>query len=320
MKRPCDCILGVREANTGSGVGLFNRLLAERLGIPYVLLAPRRAVGGHPLVSLKFEELSPPQQSHLVDLLGLRTGSRTFSLFLHTFAHSPIEQAAVLRACHVFCGNDAIVRKVREIRPSQAVTAAFAPSLICETYRTACRPADVEFFYFGMATKIDKGRFLRLRDLLAQIGVEYRVLCSLAVHQTSDGTCLNLARQFLSECFGPRLVFLGTLEDMGIAYFLHRPTIFVGFYKGGVRSNNTTFNTALRYNKRIVTNLDADSPPEVQSSPRILNIDRAEAADLERFLRQDCAPEADRLAELFTWEELLARIRSAWDIPQSKVA
>lgn len=320
MKRPCDCILGVREANHRSGVGLFNRLLAERLQVPYRLLDSHRSDIGDPLVSLKFEELSGAQSEALADLLHLRFGDKPFYLFLHTYSASRVEQLAALRAQYVFCGNDAIYRRVQALRAGDGVIAAFAPSLIPEHYRQTCSPGEVEFFYFGMANKIDEARFVRLRDLLAELPVDYRLLCSLAVHQTSDGSCISHARSFLARNFGRRFIFLGTLDDMGIAYFLRRETVFVGFYKDGVRSNNTTFNTALSYGKRIITNLDADSPKEVQSCPRILNIDHAEVSDLARFLAQTGPAKDDPLVEIFSWAKLLARIESAWRMPHAKVA
>ncbi len=320
MKRRCDCLLGVREANHGSGVGLFNRQLAERLGVPYLLLAPDLRIGDHPLVSLKFEELSSHQRDCLAKVLRLLPGGQAFSLFLHTCGDDPLEQTAVLRACHVFCGNDAVYRRILQLRSSDVVTAVFAPSLIPEAYRQTCLPGDIEFFYFGMANKIDEARFVRLRDLLAELPIDYRLLCSLSVHQTSNGSCVSHARNFLAQCFGPRFIHLGTLDDMGIAYFLHRATIFIGFYKGGVRSNNTTFNTALAYGKRIITNLDADSPSEIRASSRILNIDQVNAADLGRFLRAEGGTASGDLSTCFTWEELLRRLTAVWGMPHRKVA
>lgn len=320
MKKPCDCILGVRQANHGSGVGLFNRQLAERLNVPYLLLVPDLRIGDHPLVSLKFEELSSHQRDCLAKVLRLVTGGQAFSLFLHTYENDPLEQTAVMRACHVFCGNDAVYRQVLHQRSSDAVTAAFAPSLIPEAYRQTCAPGEIEFFYFGMANKIDEGRFIRLRDLLANLAIDYRLLCSLAVHQTSDGSCISHARRFLTQCFGPRFIHLGTLDDMGIAYFLHRANVFIGFYKGGVRSNNTTFNTALAYGKRIITNLDADSPSEIRTCSRILNIDQVNAADLARFLRTEEPIAFDDLSTCFTWEALVRRLTAVWEMPLRKVA
>jgi predicted NAD-dependent protein-ADP-ribosyltransferase YbiA (DUF1768 family) len=120
------------------------------------------------------------------------------------------------------------------------------------------------------------------------------------------------AVEFLTERFGDRFVHLGTLTDMGIAYFLNSADVFVGFYPDGVRANNTTFNTAMMYQKVIVSNLDEDSPPEVRGQPSILDIDRADPAQLRAFLL-DAAPNvAVEASKVFTWEELVRRIRSAW--------
>jgi len=321
LRRSCDCIVGLREANHGSGVGLFNQLLAHRLGIPYLLLDQRSiAAHDHPLFSLKFEELDEQQALLLRGLLAGRRGRRPFSLFLHTLDLSELEAEAIRDAAHVFCGNDAILRRLAAAHPDRPLERAFAPTLIPEHYREHCRPARVELFYFGMASKIDRGRFRRLHELLHQAAVEYKLLCSLAVHQTSDGTCIPQALAFLRENFPEQLVYLGTLDDMGVAYFLNRPTVFIGFYRGGARSNNTTFNTALRFGKRIITNLDADSPAEVRFSERILNLDAADADNLRNFLDHDDPSSAQRLADLFAWDELVARLQSAWQTPLARVA
>jgi hypothetical protein len=310
-------VLGLREANHGSGVGLFNQLLARRLEIPYLLLDDYPFPGPeHPLISLKFEELAARQRRSLLTHLLRSRPQPAYSLFLHTLEHSELERTAIRGASQVFCGNDGIFRWLREQDPCLPFHRAFAPTLIAEDYQRRCQPATVELFYFGMASKIDRPRFLRLRELLDETAPDFKLLCSLAVHQTSDGTCISQAQGFLQACFGERFVYLGTLDDMGIAYFLNGPRIFVGFYRGGVRSNNTTFNTALRYGKRIITNLDADSPPEIQDSPRILDIDQADAATLRQFLADDRDASAQRLAQLFTWDELIERVLAPWQLAQ----
>jgi hypothetical protein len=248
-----------------------------------------------------------------------RAHAASYALFLHTLEQSELEREAIREAAQVFCGNDGILRQLQLSLPNAHSQRAFAPTLIPERYLKTCQPAALELFYFGMASKIDRARFLRLRELLAEVGAEFKLLCSLAVHQTSDGACIPQAQDFLRTCFGERFVYLGTLDDMGIAWFLNQPTLFVGFYKGGVRANNTTFNTALRYGKRIITNLDADSPAEVAASPRILNIDQADGETLSGFLQHDDSS-ADHLGALFSWDELVDRIRAPWRRPLAQVA
>jgi hypothetical protein len=303
---PFDCVLGLREANPGSGVGLFNEQLARRLGVPYGPLLPALSTARHPLVSLKFEELDSTRRTALAE--AARSAShRPLSLFLHTLDGSAEEQALIAAARHVFCGNDWIAARLAARLPPRRAVRAFAPSLIDEAATFA--PA-LELFSFGMAGKVDTERFARLAEMLESAGLDYRLVCSLAVHQTSDGRCLPRAVEFLAGCFGSRLLHLGTLTDAGIAYFL-TGRVFVGFFKDGVRGNNTTLNTALARGCRIVTNLDDYSPPEVRQCPRVIDLDSTTPAELARFL-QPTAPSlaSARPGSPFTWPRLIELIRA----------
>lgn len=317
MKRTCDCVVGLREANVGSGVGLFNNTLAQRLGVPCFLLDNYAfSPAERPLLSLKFEELSPRHRQRLAEELFGRGPNAGYSLFLHTVDHSDLETRAVRGADLVLCGNDQILRTLRSREPKAVLVRAHAPSLIPEGFETSCRPAGLVCFTFGMAGKVDFVRFARLRDLLTEVEGDYRLLCSLAVHQTSDGTCLPQALDFLTNCFGDHFVYLGTLSDQGVAYFLNACPVFVGFYRGGVRSNNTTFNTALRFGNKIISNLDDHSPDEVKGLPYILDIDTAGPEQLRELLRAARPGQASRL---FGWDELV-RCCTAAAVPKTKVA
>ncbi len=308
MKKPCDCVIGLREANLGSGVGLFNRLLADGLGVPNAMLDHHDfSADGHPLLSLKFEELTVWQRRRIAHEL-TEQGGRAYSLFLHTLEQSDLETLAIRGAARVLCGNDYIYRTLEASEASRRLVRAFAPSLIPDEYQQAYRPRAHSCFTFGMASKVDRRRFSLLRELTLAANCDIQLLCSFSVHQTSDGSCLPQALDFLTECFGERFVYLGTLTDQGIAYLLNTCPIFIGFYGGGVRSNNTTFNTALRFGKKIITNLDEYSPSEAQDAPHILNLDEARPEQLTEFFR---APEAifSAASRSFTWDKLAALCR-----------
>ena len=308
MRKPFDCVIGVRRSDKASGVGLFNTILARELAVPYLLLK-NYAGEGRPLFSLKFEELSADEAAVLARFLE-RPDSGDHGLFLHTLSGLPLEGFAVERAAAVFSGNDAIHARLDERGVGGRLVRAFAPSLIPDDHRLACRPMSVEFFYFGMAGKVNQARFRTLHAFLEKLGTEYRLLCSLAVHEMSDGQCLHSAREFFSELFGDRFIFLGCLTEMGISYFLNAQTVFIGFYGEGVRANNTTFNTALRFGKRIITNLDPFSPAETRTLESILDIDSATPESLQRFLLQPSNALAEETgAALFTWSELLHILR-----------
>lgn len=306
MKKSCDCVVGLREANVGSGVGLFNDTLARRLGIPHVHLQNYFFSRDEcPLLSLKFEELSPRCRRRLLQTLTVRGPDSPYALFLHTLDQSEAETIALRGASQVLCGNDFIYQELRAREPGAPLARAFAPSLIPEGYEHTCRPAGEAFFFFGMAGKVDLDRFARLREMLDEVIDDYRLLCSLAVHQTSDGSCLPRALDFLTRCFGERLIHLGTLSDQGVAYFLNACPVFVGFYRTGVRSNNTTFNTAIRFANKIISNLDEYSPAEVRDLPHVLDIDRAGPEQLREFLHA-AAPRRAAAARLFSWDDLIS--------------
>jgi hypothetical protein len=301
MKKPCDCVVGLREANLGSGVGLFNRLLSQHLGVPSALLDDHDfSAHAHPLLSLKFDELTVWQGRRLERELAV--GGRVYSLFLHTLDESELETLAIRGAARVLCGNDYIFGTLQAQNASTRLVRAFAPSLIPDEYQKAYRPGGHSCFTFGMASKVDRRRFSLLRELTVAADCDIQLLCSFSVHQTSDGRCLPQALEFLTECFGERFVYLGTLTDQGIAYLLNTCPIFIGFYSGGVRSNNTTFNTALRFGKKIITNLDAYSPSEAHGATQILNLDQARPDQLAAFFR---APEpVSAVSRSFTWDRL----------------
>ncbi len=311
LKRSLDAIVGLRLSNGQSGVGLFNSFLARELSLPYVLLKDYEG-SGFPLFSLKFEELAGDEEQRLRQFLS-RQGSSECALFLHTLSGLEAEILAARKAGLILCGNDEVLSGLsREPGFRSKLVRAFAPSLILEKHRRFCRPGGVEFFYFGMAGKVDCGRFTRLRSQLEALGVEYKLLCSLAVHQTSDGSCLSDALGFFEANFTERFVFLGNLTEMGVSYFLNSPTVFLGFYRGGLRANNTTFNTALRFGKTIITNLDEHSPPEVRALRNVLDIDSATTGELRDFLvdRRDGQGSLEG-PDVFTWERLLAIVEDA---------
>lgn len=316
-----DCVLGLREPNAGSGVGLFNHLLARRLGIPYIVLNDWRfPTGRNPLISWKFEELTAVQAQLVSAWIAHPDTSFRYALYLHTFAPTELEAQAVRGALHTFCGNDKIFRLILERFGPRATSRVFAPSLLDDRLREFCRPAPLQMFSFGMAAKVDRRRFAKLKELLTEAGCEYTLVCSLAVHQTSDGSCVDQAVEFFTRCFADRFVHLGTLTDMGVAYFLNISHVFVGFYADGVRSNNTTFNTALQYPPLIITNLDGDSPPEISEQPHILNVDCATSSQLQVFLRGTKPPDASDASQRFSWEELVSRIKSPWQRKRAMVA
>jgi hypothetical protein len=223
-----------------------------------------------------------------------------------------IEIECIRRAGHIFCGNDDIYCQLIALGHSNKVIRGFAPGLLPRGYYYHCRPAGIQLFYFGMASKVEYERLLRLKKLLHRAGVQYRFLCSLARHQTSDRGTLSDARKRLKTVFGRRLIFLGTLDNMGIAYFLNTNVICVAFYPRGARANNTTLITALQYGRRVITNLDEYSPREIVSIDGVLDIETASVSDLRQFVTGAVGGAGSRERGLFSWEELVSLLRLRW--------
>lgn len=231
----------------GCGVARFGKQLAERLGVPFVPLAPDpKAWGAFPLLSLKWSELTendrtytrywcvPDWRSSSAETM--RTARpRTYGVFWHD-AGSPF---VTEHAQRVFYADPLLG----------------SPGLWCPSLLTPSRPRTVKLFSFGMAHKLQTPYYAKVRQLLDAAGLRYHLRVSVGLH---EGTSLSDATQHfdaLKDIMGPEHVtILGILSDDAVSEELHSADYVLAFFTDGVRLNNTTVHAALEAGRPVISN------------------------------------------------------------------
>ena len=251
-----DAVVTHHRDSFRSGVGRFNELLAERLGVPLVGIRKLLHAGcAHPLLSFKVSELGPTELAELSKLL--ETDS-SWEIFLHVYDGLPLEADLVSRATRVHCGNHEVYADARTLNPSCQIL--WSPGLILD--ERVFSKTEISVFSFGMAHKIRTDLFRRLRDLLEGSGHSYALYVSAANHETTRIRDAQLIFDELHEIF-PALFFLGNLSDVAIFNYLRTSTFFATFFIGGARANNGSVAAAMEKGAVVITNLDEHSPPEL---------------------------------------------------------
>ena len=296
-----DAVVTHHRDSFRSGVGRFNELLAERLGVPLIgihklLDADARS----PLLSFKVSELGPAELRDLEQLLD--TG-RSWEIFLHVYEGHELETALVSHAARVHCGNHEIHTQVQSLNPACQVL--WSPGLILD--ERLFSPVDISVFSFGMAHKIRTDLFLQLRALLDSTERTYALYVSAANHETTRMRDAQLIFDELHEIF-PTLRFLGNLSDVAVFNYLRTTTFFASFFLGGVRANNGSVAAAMEKGAVVVTNLDEHSPPELVHLENVIDIEQCDELPLDPLLLRQislCAVETSRERG---WDSLVERI------------
>ena len=296
-----DAVVTHHKDGFRSGVGRFNELLAERLGVP--LLGVRRVIPAgcaRPLLSFKVSELGPAERSELQKLVD---SGRSWEIFLHVYEGTGLEDALVSGASRVHCGNHEIHSQIRRLNP--ACQTLWSPGLILDERRFA--PVDVSVFSFGMAHKIRTDLFLRLRDLLDATGRSYALYVSAANHETTRMQDAQLIFDELHEIF-PTLFFLGNLSDVAVFNYLRSSTFFASFFLGGVRANNGSVAAAMEKGAVVITNLDEHSPPELVNLDNVIDVNSCEELPLDRAVLERISVRAVETSRGHDWGGLVARL------------
>jgi hypothetical protein len=269
-----DAVVTHHRDSFRSGVGRFNELLAERLGVPLVGVRRVLAAGcSRPLLSFKVSELAGSETQVLSELVETRPFS--WELFQHVYEGLELEAALVAGAAMVHCGNHEVQAGIRELNTSSQVL--WSPGLILDERIFA--ETEISVFSFGMAHKIRTDLFRRLRDLLEASGRSYALYVSAANHETTRMRDAQLIFDELHEIF-PTLFFLGNLSDVGVFNYLRSSTFFASFFLGGVRANNGSVAAAMEKGAVVITNLDEHSPPELVHLDNVIDIDRCDELPL----------------------------------------
>jgi len=288
---------------TLSGVAKFNRILADRLGVPCVGFgeAAVMPVGhGRFLLSIKMADATEEEAAQARALMHMaKERDVELDLFLHTFDGSPLEYDLLDAATRVFCGN-------AEIRHALAghdktVLDAWCPFLVDLDRNIGETPFNV--FSFGMAHKLQLAYYRKLHAKLEESQPSYSLWISTAFHEKANFGDFHSISNQLSGMFGDRIRFLGFLSDAAINYFLERIHLFVAFFPKGVRANNTSIYVPLEKGLPVLTNLDAHSPSWMRHGVNVL--------DIERVTHEDFVP--NRLSSVATQGQRDGRTHASWD-------
>jgi hypothetical protein len=303
-RAPVDAVVTHHRDSFRSGVGRFNELLAERLGVPVIGIRKLLAGGcSRPLLSFKVAELAPAELAALHELV--ETRPFRWELFLHVYDGDELEAALVAGADHVHAGNHEIFAQIEGL--ARSADTLWSPGLILDEREFA--PTDVSVFSFGMAHKIRTDLFERLRDLLDASGRSYAVYLSAANHETTRMRDAHLIFDELHEIFPATLFFLGNLSDVAVFNYLRSSTFFASFFLGGVRANNGSIAAAMEKGAVVITNLDEHSPPEFVHLDNLIDIGQARELPLEQEALAAISRGAVETAHQRGWAQLVDRIR-----------
>jgi hypothetical protein len=299
-----DAVVTHHRDSFRSGVGRFNELLAERLGVPLLSIRRlRNSKAKRPLLSFKVAELRPGE---LAELEAFADSGREWEVFLHVYDAFELERKLVERAALVHCGNHEIHDAVRTLNASTQTL--WSPGLILD--ERAFAPTELSVFSFGMAHKIRTDLFRRLRELLDATGKTYALYVSAANHETTRMRDAQLVFEELHEIF-PTLFFLGNLSDVAVFNYLRSSTFFATFFLGGVRANNGSVAAAMEKGAVTITNLDEHSPPELVHMENVIDIHRATELPLDPLALRRISVGAMETARARGWDELVGRLASS---------
>ena len=303
-RAPVDAVVTHHRDSFRSGVGRFNELLAERLGVPVVGIRKLLTAGcKRPLLSFKVSELAPAEVSVLERLV--ETEPFDWELFQHVYEGLPVEEALVRGAEHVHAGNHEVYAQIAGL--ARSADTLWSPGLILD--ERAFSPTDVSVFSFGMAHKIRTDLFERLRELLEASGRSYAVYLSAANHETTQMRDAHLIFDELHEIFPSTLYFLGNLSDVAVFNYLRSSTFFASFFLGGVRANNGSIAAAMEKGAVVITNLDEHSPPEFVHMENMIDIEQSRELPLQPEALEEISRRAVETARQRGWDALVERLR-----------
>jgi hypothetical protein len=298
-----DAVVTHHRDSFRSGVGRFNELLAERLGVPVIGIRRLLTAGvDRPLLSFKVAELAPAEVGVLEKVV--ETEPFEWELFLHVYDGLPVEEALVRGAAHVHAGNHEVYAQVEKL--ARSADTLWSPGLILDERPFA--ETDISVFSFGMAHKIRTDLFERLRELLEATGRSYAVYLSAANHETTRMSDAHLIFDELHEIFPSTLYFLGNLSDVAVYNYLRSSTFFASFFLGGVRANNGSIAAAMDKGAVVISNLDEHSPPEFRHLDNLVDITQTRELPLGAKELAGISRRARETARARGWDQLVERL------------
>jgi hypothetical protein len=281
MSLPFTSVVSYHTDPLSCGVAKFSKILAEKIGVPFVASENWSQFGSYPLLSLKWSEFFssyPVNYAHEFPA--------PYGIFWHDAGTAHITDAADV----VFYAD-----------PSLGSPGLWCPSLITP------RKRPIRLFSFGMAHKLQTDKYKRVRELLDAAGKRYHLRVSVGIH---EGTSLDGAEKHfdaLREIMGPENVtILGILSDDAVSEELQNADHVLAFFESGVRANNTTVHAAIAHGCHVITNHDTDTPDEFIDGT-------ADIASLAEW------PKSQALWP-YTWERLIQEMKGVCDKSRSRIA
>ena len=299
---PVDAVVTPHLNFAGSGTARFNAILAERLGVPLLEVTDPRVSGcSRPLFSLKVGDLPAPEAELVAATI---EQVPAWQVFLHDYGGLPLEERLVRGADLVWCGNEEVRAKVGSLNPR--LESAWAPGLVFDE-----RPfpeTELSVFSFGMAHKVRTDLFRRLRDLLEGSRRSYALYMSNASHETATLEDEQVVFDEMRAIFPTGLYFLGHISDVAVYNYLRDTTFYAAFFRGGVRSNNTSVASAMQYGAVVITNLDEYSPAYLRHLDNVVDLSRCEELPMDPDLLRRIGERARETAAEVSWDRLVQRI------------
>lgn len=270
-----DAVLSYHANPATCGVTKFNIELAKQLGVPHDDLGSGQTK--HPLISIKTSEIGPHWQDYLPVFA-------PYELLLHdrpTSVYAAPNLARVVYADEIGCPA---TLKGDSTRPGLTILS------------------------FGMSHKCQQQHFERLQTLLD--GRAYTLCVSAAIHEGhpwDEATAEH--ERVMRGIFGAHLRFLGFLADDALAREIRDAHLVALFYDPAVRANNTTLWAALDAGTPVITNLDAQSPPELIHGKNVFDLAQLthwpDASELRvaRFGGRE-------VAKVYSWERVISRLQA----------
>lgn len=307
MKMRYDCVAGYHLNYLTCGIAKFNLLLGRKMGVPFFNLYDSRLDGfKSPVLSVKLSEYTPEDLVALPSWMDKWTAAGGYSVFLHGYDGTELEDELLRRASAVYCGNREMYERLLPINPN-------THSLWCPGTNMSHEPfekTELTVFSFGMAHKLKTEKYYRLKDLLEKTGKTYSILLSTALHEGTsfDESFIEVFNE-MRVIFGDRVCFLGYLSDQAVYHYLRQADYFAAFFDKGVRANNTSVNSALEAGVAVITNLDNNSPTSLEHLRNIVDINQVVdlPVDAETLEQIRCAASAVGNGEL-GWGGLLERL------------
>lgn len=277
-----DAVLSQHPNPDTCGVVKFNVQLAQHLGITHdrLVLIPNPR-WDYPLLSLKLSEL---RESPVI-LEALRTYPQPYAVFWHD-AGDPVVSA---RAQQVWYASD-----------------VGCPA----TIQGNATRVGKSILTFGMAHKIDAESHLKLKALLDATNEPYTVCLSSAIHEGHpwDTTTTDTAWTMRS-IYGEAFRFLGYLADDALAREIRDAHAVALFYHPAARANNTTLWAALNVGTPVITNLDKQSPKELQHNRSVFDLDQLTDWP-DAPVRREVRMGGWKAASVYSWDRVTSMLKA----------